>query len=392
MSPRTAVTLVFAANGALFASWASRVPAFAERTDASPGTLGLALLGPAVGAVIAMPIVGRRLPGRSSARFCAVALPGLAAAVVLPGLAPSVALLALALAAVGVANGSLDVAMNVQGVTVERRLRRPILSSLHAAFSFGAFAGAGLGAAAAAADVAPAPHLLAAAAIFGLPGALALRGLVPRDDDPDAGARPLPLRRLPRRLAILGAAAFACLLAEGASSDWSATLVSGPLGGSQAYGAVVFAVFSAAMGGGRLLADPLWARWGAVRLLRRAGALGAAGFGLALLVGTAPAALAGFTALGLGLSGVVPTLFRAAADQPGVATGPAIAAVSSVGYLGFLAGPPIVGGLAELLGLRTAAVVLAVASALVAASAAAAAPPRAAGRPDPRLAARASAP
>lgn len=374
MTPRAAVTLVFFLNGALFASWATRIPALADRTDASDGELGLVLLAPAVGALVAMPQVGRLLRRGSSRTLSAAALAGLAAAIVLPGLASTLPLLALALVAVGMANGSLDVAMNAQGMTVERALRRPILSSLHAAFSFGGFTGAALGGLAAAAGLDPAPHLLAAALLFGLPGALAAGALLPDDADPDADGERLSPRRLPGRLALLGVAAFACLVAEGAASDWSAALVSGPLDGTQALGAVAYAAFSAGMGGGRLVADRLWSRWGAVGLLRRAGTLAAVGFGAALAVGTAPAALAGFAALGLGLSGVVPTLFRAAADEPGVPTGPALAAVSSIGYLGFLAGPPLVGGAAELVGLHAAAMLLALAAAAVVALAPAARP------------------
>jgi hypothetical protein len=372
MGVRAAITLVFFANGALFASWASRIPALADRTDASTGSLGLALLAPAVGAVLTMPQVGRLLPGRSSRAFTRAAVVALMVAIALPGLATSVAGLAIALAIVGSANATLDVAMNAQGVTVERRLHKPILSSLHAAFSFGGFAGAGLGALAAAAGVAPLHHLIAAAFLFGVPGLLAIRPLLAHDEDPDADAERLRLRRLPGRLAVLGVAAFFCLLAEGGASDWSAALVSGPLDASQALGAISYAIFSVAMAAGRLVSDALWARWGAVGLLRRAGALAAVGFTAALVAGTAPAALIGFAALGLGLSGVVPTLFRAAADQPGVPTGPALAAVSSLGYLGFLAGPPIIGGLAELAGLQVAIGLLAVSAGLVVALAPAA--------------------
>src|SRR6202008_834083 len=103
-----------------------------------------------------------------------------------------------------------------------------------------------------------------------------------------------------------------------------------------------YAVFSIGMGVGRLLADRLWSRWGADGLLRRSGMLAAGGFAVGLGAGTEASAIAGFAALGLGLAGVVPTLFRAGADQPGVATGPALAAVSSLGYLGFLGGPPLI--------------------------------------------------
>jgi hypothetical protein len=365
MSPRAGITAVFFVNGALFASWASRIPALSDRAGAATGVLGLALLAPALGAVVAMPAVGRLLPGRSSRAFCRIAVAALMAAILLPGTARSVPALAGALFVVGVANSTLDLVMNAQGVSIERRMQRPILSSLHAAFSFGGFAGAGLGAAAAALRVAPLPHLAVAALLFGIPGLIATRPLLACDEDADADAPSLNWKRLPSRLALLGAACFFCLMAEGGASDWSAKLVRDDLAGSAALGAIAYAVFSIAMGTGRLLADRLWTRWGSTGLLRRCGALAAIGFAAGLLPASAPAAVAGFAALGLGLAGVVPTLFRAGADEPGVSTGPALAVVSSLGYLGFLAGPPLIGGVAQLTSLRLACGLLALAGLLV---------------------------
>jgi hypothetical protein len=113
------------------------------------------------------------------------------------------------------------------------------------------------------------------------------------------------------------------------------------------------------------MADRLWARWGSVALLRRCGALAAVGFAAGLAGGTAPAAMAGFAALGLGLAGVAPTLFRAGADHPGVSTGPALAAVTSLGYLGFLGGPPVIGGVAQLTSLRLACGIMVLAGLVV---------------------------
>jgi predicted MFS family arabinose efflux permease len=365
VKPRVAITAVFFVNGALFASWASRIPALSDRVDATTGALGLALLAPAVGAVVAMPVVGRLLPGRSSRSFCRLAVLALMAAILLPALARSVPVLAAALLVVGIANSSLDLAMNAQGMSIERYLGRPILSSLHAAFSFGGFAGAGLGALAAALHVAPLPHLAAAALLFGIPGLFAIGPLLVRDEDRDAHAPRLRWTRLPSRLALLGAACFFCLMAEGGASDWSAKLVRDSLAGSAALGAIAYAVFSIGMGAGRLIADRLWARWGATGLLRRCGLLAAGGFAAGLVAGTAPAAIAGFAALGLGLAGVVPTLFRAGADEPGVPTGSALAAVSSLGYLGFLAGPPLIGSVAQLTSLRLACGLLVAAGLLV---------------------------
>jgi MFS family permease len=375
MSPRAGVTVVFFINGALFASWASRIPALSDRVGATTGALGLALLAPAVAAIIAMPIVGRLLPGRSSRTFCLFSAAALMVAVLLPGLARSVPALALSLFAVGLCSSTMDLAMNAQGVAIERRMGRPILSSLHAAFSFGGFAGAALGAVAAALSVAPLPHLAFAAVLFGIPGLLAIRPLLRDDEDADAHAPALTLRRLPSRLALLGVACFFCLMAEGGSSDWSAKLVRDGLAGSAAFGAITYAVFSIAMASGRLVADPLWKRWGSVGLLRRSGALAAVGFAAGLAIGTVGSALLGFAALGLGLAAVVPTLFRAGADQPGVPTGPALAAVSSLGYLGFMAGPPLIGGVAQLTSLRFACSLLVLAGALVIVLAPSAAPP-----------------
>jgi predicted MFS family arabinose efflux permease len=365
VTPRAGITAVFFVNGALFASWASRIPALSDRVGATAGLLGLALLAPALGAVVAMPLVGRLLPRRSSRSFCRFAVAGLMAAILLPAVAGSVPALAGALLVVGLANSTLDLAMNTQGVSIERNLRRPILSSLHAAFSFGGFAGAGLGALAAALGVAPLPHLAAAALVFGIPGLIAIGPLPGRDEDADAHAPKLRWSRVPSRLALLGAACFFCLMAEGGASDWSAKLVRDDLAGSAALGAIAYAVFSLAMGTGRLVADRLWARWGSTGLLRGSGALAALGFGAGLAVGTVPGAIAGFAALGLGLAGVVPTLFRAGADQPGVSTGPALAVVSSLGYLGFLAGPPLIGAVAQLTSLRLACGLLVLAGLVV---------------------------
>ena len=377
MSPRTAITTVFFVDGALFATWASRIPALADRVHAGAGILGLCLLAPAAAAVVSMPLVGRRLPGRSSSSFCRVAVAGLMVSVLLPALASNVPTLAASLMIVGVANSTLDLVMNAQGVSIERSLSRPILSSLHAAFSFGGFAGAGLGALAAGLAIAPLPHFAFATALFGMLGLLATARLPRGDLDSDADAPRLRITRTPARLALLGAACFFSLVAEGGSSDWSAKLVRDDLAGTAALGAIAYAVFSVGMGTGRLLADRLWARWGADGLLRRSGALAALGFAAGLGTGTAGGAIAGFAALGVGLAGVVPTLFRAGADHPGVSTGPALAVVSSPGYLGFLAGPPIIGGIAQLTSLRLACGVLVLAGLVVLVLAPVASPARA---------------
>ncbi len=366
MKPRVAITLVFFVNGAMFASWASRIPALSDKVGASTGALSLALLAPAVGAVITMPLVGRLLPGRSSRTFCRFATVALVLALPLPGLARSAPALAAALLAVGIANAALDLSMNAQGVTVERELGTPILSSLHAAFSLGGFTGAGLGALAAELRIDPLAHLAVAAVLFAAVGSVASARLIAGDHEDARQSSSGRRRQRPSpRLLLLGAACLFCFLAEGGASDWSAKLVHSNLGGTAALGAIAYAGFSIAMACGRMSADRLWKRWGAIGLLRRSGALAAAGLTAGLAIGTVPSAIAGFIALGLGLAGVVPTLFRSAADEPGVATGPSLAVVSGLGYTGFLAGPPIIGGIAQLTTLRIACGLLALAGVVV---------------------------
>ncbi len=375
MRPRRAVWLVFFLDGALMASWIARIPALAARVHAGDGLLGLALLAPALGAIVTFPRVGRLVVRFTSRTVSRVAALVLAVVIVLPALPTSVPLLCLVLLLVGSANSVLDVSMNANGMAVERTLGRPILSSLHAGFSFGGFAGAGLGAAAAAAGVSPLPDLLVSAGLFGGIGLVAGRGLLVADGDVDAAAPPLRLSRLPGRIVLLGVACLCSFVAEGGAADWSAKLVHDELAGTAALGALAYAAFSMAMAAGRLLGDRLFARWGSVATLRALCLLASVGFGVALAAGDAVGAVAGFAALGFGLSVVAPTLFRSATEEPGVATGSALGAVSAVGYTGFLAGPPIIGALASLTSLRLACALFVLAPALVFVLAFAARPP-----------------
>lgn len=206
MKRRLAITAVFFADGALFGTWVSRIPALSDHVHASPGILGLCLLAPAMAAVVTMPMVGRFLPGRSSAAFCRASVAGLMVAILLPALAPTVPALAASLLVVGAVNSTLDLVMNAQGVSIERGMDQPILSSLHAAFSFGGFAGAGLGALAAALNVAPVAHFAFAAVLLGTPVLLAMVWLPREDHDADAHAPALRWTRMPARLALLGVA------------------------------------------------------------------------------------------------------------------------------------------------------------------------------------------
>jgi predicted MFS family arabinose efflux permease len=272
-------------------------------------------------------------------------------------LSTSFAALGLAFLFVGSANGLLDVSMNVHGLAVERRLGRPILATLHAAFSFGVLAGATAGGLVAAAGVDVREHMAGVTLVALTVALVATRYLLPRDADA-APESPL-IARPTRALAVVGLFAFCVLLSEGAVNDWAAVYLKGDLGTGEGLAAAGLAAFSVTMGIGRLTGDRLAERLGPVRLARGGASLAAVGMTVAVASGEQAAAIAGFAAMGLGLSSLFPLAIRAG-SQRGDAPGPAVAAVSGTGYLGFIAGPPLVGLLAELAGLRSALLLVAV--------------------------------
>jgi MFS family permease len=361
---RVALTAVFLANGVAFGTLAARVPAIKDRLSLSDGELGLALLFIAAGALCAFPLVGRLIASAGSRPVTRAGLVLMPATLALVALAPSLPALMAAALAFGAANATLDVAMNAHGVAVENRLGRPILSSLHAGWSIGGLIGAGIGGALAATGLDVRLHLvLVPAAACGLALA-ASRALLPAAED---AVPALPaLRRPSGYVALLGLIAFCCLFAEGAAADWSAVYLEDSLGTSAAVAATGFAAYSLAMAGGRLVGDRLTLRWGPTGLLVRCGTLAAAGLGVALLIGHPAAAIAGFALLGAGVAPVVPVVFRAGGGAPGVPSSQGIATVSWIGYLGFLAGPPVIGLAADAVGLPAALAIVCAMTAAVA--------------------------
>ena len=347
---RLAVAAVFFLDGAGFANWVVRIPAVQDRLGLGVGALGVALLGVAVGALIAMPLTGRVVGRRGSRPVTRLAALVFAATLALPPFAPNLPLLALALVALGAANGALGVAMNAQAAAVEREYGRPIMASFHALFSLGGLVGAAVGGSVAAHGVGPAPHLAGAALAL----ALAAIAVGPRMLPAGADAVPAasPFARPTRALLALGVVAFCVLFGEGAMADWSAVFLRDVTAAGPGLAAAGFATFSLAMAAGRSVGDALTIRLGPARLVRAGGAVAALGLGAALASAEPWAAVVGFGAVGAGLSIVFPSVLTAAGRLPGGAPGAAIAAVSTFGYAGFLAGPPVIGFVAEAFTLR----------------------------------------
>lgn len=347
---RITTSAIFFISGIAAANWLVRIPAVKVQLGASDGELGLALLGLPVGSLLAMPLTGWLVARRGSQPVTRATTLGLCATLPLPALVPSLWLLPLALALVGGFMGALDVAMNAQGAAVEMRARRPLMSSFHAAFSAGGMVGAVTGGLAATAGIPPWAHLSIVAACLGIAGLLATGWLLPAQADMVAGGAGFAWPG--RALAGIATVAFCVLLAEGAIADWSALYLRETAGTGPGLAAAGYAAFSLAMAGGRLAGDALAARWDTPALLRIGGLAATTGFALALLVPQPVVALSGFAAVGAGLSITVPLLLSATARVPGIPPSVAIAGVSTAGYLGFLAGPPVIGLGAEVTSLR----------------------------------------
>jgi MFS family permease len=345
---RLAVTGIFALNGLIFSSWYARLPQIQDDLGLGPGELGLALVGAPIGLLIAQPLIGA-VTARRGSHATVAAAPFYVSTVILPALANGTVTLFLAALATGAANGALDISMNAQGISVERAIGKRIFNSLHAAFSFGALGGAGVAAVAAAAGLSPLAHLALVAVAGMAVAAVLVRHLVRDRGDPVA-----PLFARPsRRLAALGVIGFCALLAEGSVFDWSSIFLADEAHASLGVAPLGLAAFSLSMGVGRLVGDRLATAFGTIALARNGGLLAAAGLGFGLVLAVPTAAVLGFAVMGLGLSILFPLALRAASvaeDPPGAD----LAAVSSVGYLGFLTGPPLIGLLAGATDLRLA--------------------------------------
>ena len=370
-SARLAVALLFFLNGAVFATWVTRIPAIQSKLLLTPGQLGLALLGTAAGALVAM-----NLSGFLSARFGSRSVTTIAAlclCAILPllALAPTLPALVATLLLFGASSGSMDVAMNTQGVAVERRYGRPILNSFHACYSLGGLAGALASGMIASLGLAPLPQFLGVALLF-VPLTLAVtRLLLPAEAEAEAETEGKRVTfALPTRAVLaLGLVAFCVVLGEGAMGDWSAVYLTGTLHSGAALAAAGYAAFSIVMAGGRGVGDRLTARLGPMTVVRLGGLVAATGLALALIGIWVPTAILGFGLVGAGFSVVFPLTLSAAGRTTKQAYGTAIAAVATCGYMGFLIGPPVIGFIADALSLRIALGVVVVLSLLAAASA-----------------------
>jgi MFS family permease len=358
---KVAVAAVFVVNGLSFASWAARVPAIRDTLDLTPGRVGLLLLSVSIGTLVALPFSGIVVARLGPARTIAVSIVACALGLLVlgGGLAlASIPLVVPGLFCFGLGVSTCDVAMNVAGADVERKLGRTVMPRFHAGFSLGTVLGALTGAACARAGVDLDLQLVVTVVVILAVALTAIRSFRPAPArEPAGSSRSAVLRawREPRTLAV-GALVLAFALCEGIANDWLALSLVDGLHAAEAVGAVGFGTFVTAMTAGRVVGGSFVERYGRVPTLRVTALLVVAGV---LAVVTSPGilgALAGAVCWGLGASLGFPLGMSAAGDEEGRA--PArVSVVSSIGYTAFLGGPPLIGLLADHVTVRHAILV-----------------------------------
>jgi MFS family permease len=351
IASRVAISTYFFVMGACFASWAARIPDVQESLGLGAAALGAVLIGMPVGSLLSLLPAGWLITKLGSRRVTLVATVAYALTLPLIGLTTAGWQLALVLFLFGVAGDVTNIGINTQAVGLEDQLGKPIMSSFHGLWSLGAVAGSLLGTVLVARGVPPLLHFTLVSGLLVLATLAAYAPLLPEDKKSEGQ----PLFAWPdRALMLLGFIAFCCMLSEGAMADWSSIYYKQTLPAGTGVASLGYTAFAVTMALGRLLGDWVTARLGVRRMLQGSGVLIALGLGLALLVPVPAVVLAGLMGVGFGVATVVPLVYSAAGRSETMAAGVALAAVSTVGYTGFLLGPPLIGFLAGGFGLRAA--------------------------------------
>lgn len=339
-----AVAAIFFVSGFIVGSWAAYIPILKERLGLSETVLGFALLVAALTAFLAMPLVGGLIARIGSGPISKWFALGASLTLPVPALAENIWVLVIGLALFGFCHGGLDVAMNAHAALVETKRGKPVMSFFHGMFSLGCLCGAGL-AIPALSMLSEVTHVALATAAMALLAVAAVFSLFPGSADQGLQSEGF---RWPRgALFLVGLLAFLAYLSEGALLDWAGIYLAETLAAPSTLAASGFAAFSATMTIGRFSGDALRRRFGAPRLLLFGGVMVIIGLGTTLTAAHLTLALIGLAIAGLGMANLAPILFLAGSWSTPHAPGQGIAAVASLGYLGLLAGPPVIGFIAD---------------------------------------------
>jgi MFS family permease len=360
---RVATSVIFAVHGAVAGTFAARVPWVADHVGTGVGGLGLALLMPGVGALLAMPVSGRLAHRFDLRKLVRVLIVLWCAALLLPSLPTNLPLLCVTLVLYGAAAGVADVAMNAHAVLVEERYERSVMSGFHGWWSVGGLAGSAVAALAARSGLGAPPHFALTAAGLIVIALLASAWLL--SYQPDPSAEEPPAFALPsREVWAIGLIGLCAVFAEGASLDWSAVYVRDLLHHPAATGALTVSIFSTCMAAARFGGDWVVRRLGPVTTVRLSGACATAGVLIVVLASPVALVILGFGLVGIGIAVVVPLVFAAAGRLPGN-TGRNIAGVAGIAYGSGLIAPGVIGGIAHVWSLTVSFTLIVVLTALM---------------------------
>ena len=358
---RLAVSAFFSLSGLCFASWASRIPDISQHLGLNTGQLGQLLIAIPIGSLVSQPLAGWLVQSWGSRRTTMLAVVLYTGFLPLLGGAGSFWVLALLLALFGAAGNVLNIAVNAQAIGVQTAYTRPIMGSFHGLWSLAGFLGGALGAVLINAHQSPLRHFLL---VFGLTLAVATwaYGYTLRHDVGSNQTGGFSLRRLDPYLLRIGLIAFCGTISEGAMFDWVGVYFQKVVRPNPALITSGYVACLSTMALGRFLSDYFTHRFGSMRMLQVSSALIVTGLLLAVGLPYLVPAVSGFLLIGFGIASVVPLTYSAAGRATTVSPGVALALVSTIGFLGFLLGPPLIGFLAQFFGLRLALAAVAIAA------------------------------
>ncbi|MFC9691664.1 MFS transporter [Kribbella sp. NPDC056951] len=351
---RIATFLYFGLNGFAVGMWVVHIPSIERATGITHSMLGLLLLALGGAAFLAMQLAGPLVDRLGQRRLVPATGVLIGVALFLPGLATNWWSLGLALICLGFGNGSIDVGMNAQAVVVERGYPRPIMASFHAVWSIGGAIAALIGAATLRAGV-PTQTTLSVAGVVCIVVALGAGRFLLEATEPAKEEHAEERAKPPAKLVwALGGLAFGLMLSEGVANDWAALQFRDVLGTSTSTAAYAYGAFAVAMTIGRFLTDRVAAVVGPAAIVRWGAAIAAVGIAIVIVSPWVALGLFGWALFGIGLAGGVPQLFTAAGNLDPRAAGALMARVVGLGYVGLLAGPALIGGLAHFMPLNLA--------------------------------------
>jgi MFS family permease len=356
--PRLAISIYFFFSGLVFSSWVSRIPHIKDEFGFNEAELGGILFMLPLGSLAALPISGwlvqkfsSRVIGLLSILLYTVLLYGIAAA-------EQVFQLSFTLFLFGVVGNFCNIALNAQGLSIQERINKPILSSLHAMWSLGAFVAAAISGWSMKMGYSIDLHFLLVAVLASFVALVFVYLFV--DDDVVDDGREQKIFVLPNRsLLLLGVICFCVAMTEGAMADWSSLYYRQVANEMHNVSTAGYTAFAFCMATGRFVGDLFIHRFGHSRVLKFNGGLILTGIVLALTVSIPAVVILGFALVGFGVSSGIPIVYMLSAKNKTMAPAAALAAVSSLGFTGFLIGPPIIGFIAQLTGLRYALTIVA---------------------------------